>query len=186
MAIKYEIRLSGSGGQGIILASIIIAEAAVLNGFYTIQSQAYGPEARGGICKAEVIISDNKIWFQKVINPNFLLALTQQSLQKFSKNMAEDSIILMDNSLTVPDGLVCKQIIRMPILDTACTKVGKANTANIVAVSAINSILKLFPEDILERATIKHVPKGTESLNIFALNEGKKLIEQARIMTSIL
>ena len=77
---KLEIRLAGSGGQGIILATIILAEAAVIAGKNTAQSQSYGPEARGGMCKAEVIISDEPIGFTKVTSPDFLLALTQSSL----------------------------------------------------------------------------------------------------------
>ena len=80
MSRRLDLRLSGSGGQGVILATIILAEAALLAGKKAVQSQAYGPEARGGMCKAETIVSDSPIWFTKVQTPNFLLALTQQAL----------------------------------------------------------------------------------------------------------
>ena len=75
---KVEIRLAGSGGQGVILASVILAEAAVQAGKYTAQSQSYGPEARGGSCKAETLISDAPIGFTKVQHPNFLLGSSRE------------------------------------------------------------------------------------------------------------
>ena len=84
---QYEMRFTGSGGQGVILASVIMAEAAVISGLHTIQSQAYGPEARGGTSKAETILSRGDIWFSKVIAPNFLLALTQGSLEKYALSL---------------------------------------------------------------------------------------------------
>lgn len=171
---KMELRLAGSGGQGVILASIILAEAAILAGKNAVQSQSYGPEARGGMCKAEVIIDENIIGFTKVTRPTFLLALTQASLDTYSKNIPENCLIMADSSLTIPEGITQK-IIRVPILDTAKTKVGKAMTANIVAVGAINEALKIVPFNELEEAVLQHVPKGTEELNKKALAEGAKL-----------
>ena len=73
MSQQYQMRFAGSGGQGVILASVILAEAAVICGFQAVQSQAYGPEARGGVSKAETIVSREKIWFSKVLRPDFLL-----------------------------------------------------------------------------------------------------------------
>ena len=134
---KLEIRLAGSGGQGIILATIILAEAAVIAGKNTAQSQSYGPEARGGI-------SDEPIGFTKVTSPDFLLALTQSSLDKFSKGLPSDCILMADSSLTIPEGIKAKKIYSLPILDTAKNEVGKAFTANMVAVAAVNAALERF------------------------------------------
>ena len=78
-----QLRLSGSGGQGVITAAIIFAEAAVSEGKQAVQSQSYGPEARGGASKAEVIISDNPIYHPKVINPDIVLAMTQQAADQY-------------------------------------------------------------------------------------------------------
>ena len=78
--MKQELRLSGTGGQGLITAGIILAEAALLDGKLAIQSQSYGPEARGGASKAEVIISDEAIHFPKVTDPNLLLAMSRKRL----------------------------------------------------------------------------------------------------------
>ena len=175
---KMEIRLTGSGGQGVILATIILAEAAIEAGKYTAQSQSYGPEARGGLCKAEVIVDDEPIGFTKVQNPTFLMALTQASLDKFAQSVDEDCIILADSSLTIPAYLNPAKVTQVPILETAAKKVGKAFTANIVAVAAINELLGLADFEHLRTAVLGHVPKGTEAINETALNEGRALIQK--------
>lgn len=171
---KMEIRLAGSGGQGIILATIILAEAAIIAGKNTAQSQSYGPEARGGMCKAEVIVSDEQIGFTKVTRPTFLMALTQASLEKYAASADEDCIVMVDSSLDVPP-LNAKKIYRLPILDTAKNEVGKAFTANIVAVAAINEALHLVSAEDLEEAVFRHIPKGTEEINRKALTAGEAL-----------
>jgi 2-oxoglutarate ferredoxin oxidoreductase subunit gamma len=176
MINRYEMRFAGSGGQGVILASVILAEAAVISGINAVQSQAYGPEARGGVSKAETILSKEYIWFSKVTRPSFLLALTQASLDKYSKELAEQAVVMIDDSLTVPEWLDSSSVIHVPILRTAREKVGKAFTANIVAVGAINEALSLFDQDSLLEGVQRHIPAGTEELNSKALEEGKKLI----------
>lgn len=172
---NMELRLSGSGGQGVILASIILADTALRNGKNVAQSQSYGPEARGGMCKAEVLVSNEDIGFTKVTNPTFLMCLTQQSLNNFTKTIDENCILLFDSSLTVPENVECKEIYSAPILKTAKEVVGKSFTANIVAVSVINKILKLSSMEILKEVVGEYIPKGTETINFNALEEGEKL-----------
>ncbi len=174
---KMELRLAGSGGQGVILATVILAEAAVIAGKETAQSQSYGPEARGGACKAEVIISDEKIGFTKVQKPTFLMALTQKALDKYAVDLPGDCIIVVDDSLTVSENLKGYKVYSLPILSTAAQKVGKAFTANIVAVGAINGILKLVDNEHLKQAVYMHIPKGTEAINGKALDAGIELIK---------
>ncbi len=175
---KMEIRLAGSGGQGIILATIILAEAAIEAGKYTAQSQSYGPEARGGMCKAEVLIDDEPIGYTKVENPTFLMALTQESLDKYTKSIDKDCLVLVDSSLTVPERLDPSKVTKAPILETAVKGVGKAFTANIVAVAAINALLGLVDYKDLRTAVLSHVPKGTEAINEKALQLGAALIKK--------
>lgn len=179
---RCAIRLTGSGGQGVILISVILAEAAVLNGDKAVQSQAYGPEARGGMCQADTIISSEDIWFSKPEKPDVLLALTQASLNKFSKDTTTNSIIIADTGLSIPGNCAASKIIRIPILETASKVVGRPMTANIVAAAAINTILKLFPEDIMKEAVRMHIPAGTEELNMRAYEEGKHLAERAKMV----
>ena len=172
---NMELRLAGSGGQGVILATVILAEAAVLAGKYTAQSQAYGPEARGGSCKAEVLISEHPIGFTKVQQPTFLMVLTQKALEEYAKNLPESCLVLADESLEIPANLKLPHLVKLPILRTAQEKIGKAMTANIVAVGCINNLLGLVPQDVLREAVMMHVPKGTEALNGRALEAGLAL-----------
>ena len=172
---KMELRLAGSGGQGVILASVIVAEAAVQSGKYTAQSQSYGPEARGGACKAETLISDEPIGFTKVQQPSFLMALTQKSLDKYTVSLPEDCLVLVDESLTVPDNLNGHRVLSLPILRTAKETVGRAQTANVLAVGCINALLGITDEETLKKAALLHVPRGTEEINLRALSEGVKL-----------
>lgn len=173
---RYEMRFTGSGGQGVILASVILAEAAILSDMKAVQSQAYGPEARGGMCKAETVISRDAIWFPKVIRPDFLLALTQKALDQYIQNLAEHAVVIVDETLTAPTDPGTAQVLALPILRTARESVGNAMTANIVAVGAINAALGLFDREILDEAVCRHIPAGTEELNRKALRAGEALV----------
>ncbi len=177
---RYEMRFAGSGGQGVILASVILAEAAVIAGLNTVQSQAYGPEARGGVSKAETIVSRGEIWYSKVTRPDFLLALTQASLDTYSQTLAEGAFVMFDDTLTPPEGLDGTRLAAVPILRTARETVGKAFTANIVAVGAINAALGLFDGAVLDEAVRRHIPAGTEEINRRALEAGAALISPAQ------
>lgn len=176
MSTRYEMRFAGSGGQGVILASVILAECAVISGLNAIQSQAYGPEARGGTSKAETVLSRDAIWFSKVTRPDFLLALTQASLESFSKDLAGDAVVMIDESLIVPEGMDPRRLIVVPILRAAKEQVGRAFTANIVAVGAINKALGLFTDEDLMEGVKRHIPAGTEAINEKALAVGASLV----------
>ena len=167
--MQNELRLSGSGGQGLILAGVILAEAAVLDGKKAIQSQSYGPEARGGASKAEVIISDHEIDFIKVQNCDLLLCLTQDAYDKYGKDPCK--VLIVDENLTLkyPEP---EKVLKLPIIDTASNKLGRPMVANIVALGAINGLLKLVSKESLAEAVLDRVPKGTEELNKKALEEG--------------
>ncbi|MBR2615247.1 MAG: 2-oxoacid:acceptor oxidoreductase family protein [Clostridia bacterium] len=172
---KMEIRLAGTGGQGLITGTIILAEAGIFENKYVAQSQSYGPEARGGMCKGEVIISDEKIGFTKVTRPTFVMALSQQSFNQYCKGLDEDCFVLVDESIEVPADYDHKNFRKLPILATARDKVGKMQTVNIVSVGAINEMLQLSSFENIKKAVLMHVPKGTEELNLKALEEGAAL-----------
>jgi len=171
--MQTELRLSGSGGQGLILAGVILAEAALIDGKRAIQSQSYGPEARGGASKAEVIISDSDIDFIKVQKCSMLLCLTQAAYDKYGKDFT--SILVLDSRLTIkyPEP---EKVVKIPILDTAAEKLGKPMVSNIVALGAINGLMKLVSKESLAEAVLDRVPKGTEDLNKRALELGYELI----------
>lgn len=177
MAKQTEIRLTGSGGQGLILAGIILAEAAIAQGSNAVQSQSYGPEARGGASKAEVIISKEEIDFPKVAKADMMLSLTQVALDKYADTLKEDGILVVDSSLTVPADLKAKKIVSIPMLNTAKEVVGKSMVANIVAIGAIQQLSDIVSKESLEDAVLSRVPKGTEELNKRALQEGYNLVK---------
>ena len=168
-----ELRLTGSGGQGLILAGVILAEAAILDGKKAIQSQSYGPEARGGSSKAEVIISDDEIDFIKVQKCDMLLCLTQDAYNKYGKEFT--SLLVIDEGLKL-NYAEPEKVVKIPILNTASDKLGKPMVANIVALGAVNGLLNLVSKDALSEAVLSRVPKGTEELNKKALDAGYGLV----------
>lgn len=175
MSKQIELRLTGSGGQGLILGGIILAEAAIMDGKNAIQSQSYGPEARGGASKAEVIISNEEIDFPKVQTADLLLSLTQVACDKYVDLIGEEGLLLVDSTVKVPENTKAGKVVQIPILETASEVIGKPMVANIVAIGAINELLNVVSRESLEAAVLNRVPKGTEDLNRRALEEGYKL-----------
>ena len=171
---RYEMCFAGSGGQGVILASIIFVEAAILSGKQTMHSQSYGPEARGGASLAECIVGDGKLYFTKMGSPAFMLCLTNDALDKYIARLAPGGILIIDADMKKPERTDIT-VYALPILRTAAEKVGKAMTANIVAVGAINAILRLFDDEVLFEAVKAHIPAGTETVNLAAFEAGKEL-----------
>jgi 2-oxoglutarate ferredoxin oxidoreductase subunit gamma len=175
MTRAKEIRLSGTGGQGLILAGIILAEAAIIDNKNAIQSQSYGPEARGGASKSEVIISSEEIYYPKVTKPDIFLALSQEAYQKYIKGIKDNAAIIIDSSISTDDNLTASTV-KIPILDTASDKLGKPMVANIVALGAIVGLTGIVSESSIEKAVLSRVPSGTGELNKKALLEGYELV----------
>lgn len=174
---KIEMRLSGSGGQGVILAAIIFADAATEDGLNAIQTQSYGPEARGGASKSEIIISKDPINYPKVINPNILLALTQKSYDKYIASLDKNGILVVDESVNVNEDVPYK-IYKLPIIDTAKNKIGTHMVSNIVSVGALYALMGegVIKLDTMIRSISERVPPITIDKNINAFEEGIKLI----------
>lgn len=166
-----QLRFSGSGGQGVITAAIIFAEAAIEEGRNAVQSQSYGPEARGGASKAEVIISDETIYHTKVMSPDFVMALTQLAADKYYTDLKDDGILLLDEDL-VPNPPPFKHIVRIPITKLASEKVGKTLYANMVALGAAVRLTGIASLDTIEKCVSERVPKATIEANMKALEVG--------------
>jgi 2-oxoglutarate ferredoxin oxidoreductase subunit gamma len=180
MSYRYEVRLSGEGGQGIVLAGVILAEAAAIyDGKNATQTQVYGPESRGGASKAEVIISDEEIDYPKAMSVNLLLALTQAAADKYGREVRPSGIVILDSAkvATPPEGAFA--VHRLPIIETAKESVGKIMVANIVSLGAIVGLSKVVSRNAIERAILARVPKGTEDLNRRALEAGFGLVGAA-------
>ena len=176
--MRREIRLSGSGGQGLILAGIILAEGAILSGLNSVQTQSYGPEARGGASKSEVIISDKDINFPKVREADILLCLTQKSFDEYSSTIKDNGIIVIDSSVNESDiEYKTVKLLKLPIIETAKVELEKEMVANIVALGVMNEIIDSVDSDMLKKAILARVPKGTEELNEKAFELGSLLVK---------
>lgn len=181
MSFRTEIRLSGEGGQGLVLAGKVLAEAAAIyDDKNATQSQSYGPEARGGASRSEVIISDDEIDYPKAVNLDLLLALTQESCTRYWKDLKDDGILLVDSEAVtdIPEGPF--QVYKVPIIQIAEQEVGRALVANIVALGIITGLAKVVSEEAVESAILARVPKGTEELNITAFKAGLKAAASLR------
>lgn len=176
MPFRYEIRLSGAGGQGLILAGKIIAEAAVIyQDLNATQSQSYGPEARGGASRSEVVISDEEIDYPKATKVDLLLAMTQEAFDKYRKDVKEGSVIIVDSGYVTGPGLDQPKIFSLPITTIAEKETGRSLTANIVALGVITILSGIVTEPAVKDAIMARVPKGTEEMNLKAFAAGIRI-----------
>jgi 2-oxoglutarate ferredoxin oxidoreductase subunit gamma len=169
--MKKEIRVCGFGGQGVILSGFIIGKAAsVFQDYQAVQSQSYGPEARGGAARSEIIISDEKIGYPRPLSVDVLLAMSQESFDSYRDDIREDTIIVID-----PD-LVKKHDIGRPLYKVQALKIaeelGNKIVTNIVMVGAFTSISGLLEYDAVKEAVIDSVPKKFVDLNVKAFERG--------------
>ena len=169
--MKKDVRICGFGGQGVILAGFIIGKAAsVFEKYNAVQSQSYGPEARGGAARSEIIISDEKIGYPRPLSVDILLAMSQESFDSYRDDIRDDTIIVVD-----PD-LVKKHDIGRPIYKVHALKIaeelGNKIVTNIVMVGAFTSILGLLKPEAVKESVIDSVPKRFTELNIKAFERG--------------
>ncbi|PKN92517.1 MAG: 2-oxoglutarate ferredoxin oxidoreductase subunit gamma [Chloroflexi bacterium HGW-Chloroflexi-6] len=179
---RTEIRLAGEGGQGMILAGIILAEAAAIyDGKQATQTQSYGPEARGGASRSEVVISDGEIDHPEVLAPNIVVALSQEAYKKFAKTVRADGILIVDEERVQCDPDL--KVVKIPIMRLAREATGKAITANTVALGVLVGMTGVVSRQAIEKAVTARAPKGTEEMNRKALQAGFTAAEQ--VMTSV-
>lgn len=177
---RQELRLSGSGGQGLILAGIILADAALRDGKNVVQSQSYGPEARGGASKAEVIISEDDIHYPQVNKCDILLSLTDQAYEKYIDTLKPHGILILDDSIKNPIEREDIEVYYVPIIKTASEELERPMVANIIALGSIHELTKIVSREALEKAVLERVPRGTEELNRKALKRGFQLMAECK------
>ncbi len=171
---RMEVRLAGSGGQGLLLAGLVLAEAAGLyDGREVAMVQSYGPEARGGASKAEVIVSDHIIDYPLCTTVDLLLALNQEAADTYAWDVDPSAWVVVDSDLVkhAPTSLA----VALPFTATARDKLKKIMVANVVALGAISELTGVVSLKALEKALLARVPAGTEALNKKALSLGAKL-----------
>ena len=165
--MRKEIRLGGFGGQGIILGGIIIGKAASLfDNAEAVQTQSYGPEARGGASKCEVVISDESIDYPKVDNPDIFVALSHEALIKYLGDLKKNGTLIVDPDMVdideIKDFIDKNQITlyEAPVTRTAVNDVGLKIVANIVMIGAIVKATGVVSEEAAREAILDSVPKG--------------------------
>jgi 2-oxoglutarate ferredoxin oxidoreductase subunit gamma len=176
---RIEIRLAGEGGQGMILAGIILAEAAAIyDSKNAVQTQNYGPEARGGASQAEVIISKGEIDYPKVISADVLVAMSQEACDKYYARLKKDGLLIVDEDKVgrVPT----THAVKVPITRLATQATGKTLAANAVALGLLVGLTQVVTREAIEKAVAARAPKGTEEMNRAALAAGFAAAEQLR------
>ncbi|MHB1416470.1 MAG: 2-oxoacid:acceptor oxidoreductase family protein [Chloroflexota bacterium] len=179
MTERYEVRLAGVGGQGLQLAGLILAEAAAIyENKNVVQSQSYGAEARGGPSMSEVIIGDGDIDYPKVTEPDLLLALSQDAADRYVPQVKKDGLIIADAE-HVERISTNKRLLRLPITSVATEATGRP-VASIVALGVISVMTGIVSRDSIRQAVLARAPKGTEAMNVKALEAGFVLAERIR------
>lgn len=176
---RFEVRLAGEGGQGMILAGVILAEAAaVYDGLNAVQTQSYGPEARGGASRSEVILARGEIDYPKVMDADLLLCMSQEASDRFYTQVKDDGCIVIDSSKVgrVPT----HRAITVPITRIAEEATGRRITASIVALGLVSGLTDMVSPHALEQAVLERVPAGTEEINLRALAAGLAQARQIR------
>lgn len=182
---RQEFLLTGTGGQGLILAAIMLAEAGINADQNVAQSQSYGPEARGGASRAEVIISNEAIHYPKVENPDFVLTLSQEAYKKYGLPLNEEAILIVDNSQVTEVKPRSRNYFALPIIKAARTQFGNEQSANVVALGVVASLSGNIPLENVLQAVQQRAPKGTVEQNIKALELGWQMGRNAGVKQEI-
>ncbi len=169
----------GSGGQGVITAAIILAEAAVLyDGLNAVQSQSYGAAARGGVTRSDVIISDAEINFPKVTQPNVLVCLTQESFNNFYSIIRPGGLLLLDSDLVQPRMQADARQCSLPLYKSVQKEIGKAVVLNICMLGALLALNPVVQMDSVLQVLRQRVPERFIEMNHQALQLGQDLVRR--------
>jgi len=177
----FEIRIAGMGGQGIIMAAVMIGRAAsIFGGKNVTLTQSYGPESRGGACKAEVIVSDQRIDYPKVRQPSLLAIMSEEAYRNNISNSVSEAIVVIDPDMVQEDqSYTHAKIFRVPATRIA-EDLGKRIVANMVMVGAIVALTDVLDVVSVEKAIAKYTPRGTEKLNLDAFRGGYDFAHKLR------
>ncbi|WP_042706751.1 2-oxoacid:ferredoxin oxidoreductase subunit gamma [Methanomicrobium mobile] len=172
--MRHEVLFSGFGGQGIILSAVILGRAAAIyDRKYAVQTQVYGPEARGGASMSAVVIDDEQILYPEVSNPDTYVIMSQPGYDKYGAGARDDAFVIYDKDLVFSKPS-CRNL-PVPATQTAKELTGRTIVANIIMLGAVVRSSGIVSEEAIRKAVLDSVPKGTEDLNLKALNAGFEL-----------
>jgi 2-oxoglutarate ferredoxin oxidoreductase subunit gamma len=171
---------SGSGGQGVITAAIILAEAAVMHeNLNAVQSQSYGAAARGGATRSDIIISDSEIHYPKVIQPNVLVCLTQAAYNSFYPIIRPGGLLLTDQRFVKTEKKVDARQVELPMYETVMKQIGKPIVFNICMLGAVMGMTKILQTESIMKVLQNRIPSGFLEMNQKAVNLGFDMGEAA-------
>lgn len=178
---RSRLVFSGSGGQGVITAAIILAHAAaIFENKYAIQSQSYGAAARGGATRSDVIIDDSEIYFPKVNQPNILICLTQESYNAFSPIIRPGGLLLVDSKFVSVENKVDAKHISLPMYETVMEEIKKPIVFNILMLGALIGLSGLIQPDSILKVLQTSIPQDMMEINKKALESGLAMGEANR------
>jgi 2-oxoglutarate ferredoxin oxidoreductase subunit gamma len=170
---QTDLAIAGVGGQGSILAGVILGSAAVtFDGKYATQTQAYSSELRGGFAAAWVIVSDEPIEFPRVTAPDILVAQAQDSIKRFGDVLKSAGILIIDSDMVHEIPPKVKHLYKVPATTLARNEIKIAVTANMIMLGALCKITEVVGRQALEQAIAAAVPKGKENINLEAFDLG--------------
>jgi 2-oxoglutarate ferredoxin oxidoreductase subunit gamma len=167
-----EVRFGGSGGQGVLLMGVVLAVAANHDHRCVVQTETYGPEARGGSSRSDVIISDQPIDYPKLDTADLLLALSVPAANSYVKNLRRNGVFIYDSGLIEEPPAFAGTTIGVPFTRLAKEEIGRVQTANSLALGALVGLTGIVSVESLRKAIIEAVPAGTEEINAKALARG--------------
>jgi len=171
---RVEVRISGLGGQGVILAGQILGRAAVHDRKNVVQTQSYGAEARGSAAKSEIIISEEKIGFPKVRKCDILVAMSQIALDRHLKDLKENGVLLIDEDMVKEVPSVKARVLRIPATRVSESELKSKIFANVVMLGALTKV-EVVSKKAMERGIIESVSEETREENIKAFRKGMTL-----------
>lgn len=175
MGTEWQVRLTGTGGQGLIFAGQVLAEAAGLyDRLHVVQTQSYGPEARGGASRADVIISDSDILYPEVLEADVLLCLSQQAFERYFRAVKASGLVIYDPLFVCPPANERVHLLPVPASETA-DRLGNRVVANIVALGALVGATGIVRPSSLREAVRARAPRKSLDLNLSALELGLAL-----------
>jgi 2-oxoglutarate ferredoxin oxidoreductase subunit gamma len=182
---KIEIRISGLGGQGVVLAGQILGKAAVYDGKNVVQTQSYGAEARGSMAKSEVIISDDRIGFPIVRNCDILIAMNQKAVDEYLKDMKKGGKLLVDSSNVKEILKVEVQIYSIPAtIKAEKLSIGKL-CANMVMLGALTAATRIVTDSAMERAIGDTFQPEEITKNVYAYKTGVELVSSTQLSKNV-
>lgn len=171
---RAEIKVAGFGGQGVILAGIILGKAAsIYDHLHATMIQSFGPEARGSACAAQVMIDKSPIAYPYIKHPSMLVAFNQDAYNLFAHQLSENGILIYEEEIVTLGHLhpTSTRTFGVPAARIA-EEIGRALVQNIVMVGAFAGIVDLISYEAVEKAVRDSIPRGTEELNMRALERG--------------